>query len=719
MAIINPYILHLLSGKKFRVEGAAKARREAAQSKKDMEDQLDIYNRDINALESPPQVTGKTGKVTSKETLNQRLEREQKLRKLNKERFELIEKYQTEHAPKTEKLEFDPDEDYKTSDPSAKIDRPDEVLQEFEAQLNSGEIRKGANTELEMDRVHNELIQKGELSVEPVQSEALQTAFTHSQKIAPKRQSKKQLERESPQTGDPKEKIKVSNKRLNQLKLEKWKGKTGSGMVPRGVVIAAQRKMFPDTKPAEKRVAPLRETSDMTLEELQRTTNQPITGKEEPGEASGLTRVEPTDQIDVLGRNRADALRATIDELPPHLQTPENIRILAREVIQEDVSDKATGQVFGRSTEAYPKVRDPDIENFSLRQLEDIFIEGVDPKAKQHIPGVDMMKMGPKIKGKSPRLTKEYKGDEFGPARREALKRVRREAAQAATKSGRTNIIKDELTGENRYIPQTHRRFIKDPQHMGHIKTNKQQLERILKRPDQAPLEAVQEKLTGPLRPDVDEARRAAKVKSTRKIEDLKQGRKLSEDLKNQETAVQRLLNPERVKAEELLMELLGESELTPEQLSLFALKEIPHAYGPRAGRPGFSKTRSTGRVIPERHVAEAKGPRTTEELSRQRRVGAKQGPPVPEHLIGPLFEAIQNKGGIVSRRPKEFTNKRPPGSGTGVPIVWRDRFTSDFPASSEDSLRDILMNILYGNAEPSLFPPHALPYDFGPLKVK
>ena len=604
MAIINPYVLHLLSGKKFRAEGAAKARKEVAQSKKDMEDQLDIYNRDINALESPRQVTGKTGKVTSKETLNQRLTREQKLRKLNKERFELTEKYQTEHAPKTEKLEFDPDEDYKTSDPSAKIDRPDEVLQEFEAQLNSGEIRKGANTELEMDRVHNELIQKGELSVAQVPSEELQTAFKHSQKIAPKRQSKKQLERESPQTGDPKEKIKVSNKRLNQLKLEKWKGKTGSGMVPRGVVIAAQRKMFPDTKPAEKRVAPLRETSDMTLEELQRTTNQPITGKAEPGEATGLTRVEPTDQIYVLGRNRADALRATIDELPPHLQTPENIRILAREVIQEDVSDKAVGQVFGRSTEAYPKVRDPDIENFSLRQLDDIFIEGVDPKAEQYIPGIDMMEMGPKGKLK-------YKGDESGPARREALKRVRKEAAQAATKSGRTNIIKDKFTGENRYIPQTHRRFIKDPKNIGNLETNKQQLERILKRPDQAPLEAVQEKLTGPLRPDVDEARRAAKVKSDRRIEDLKQGRKLSEDLKNQETAVQRLLNPERVKTNELLMELLGERGLTPEQSSLFG--QLPYEFPPG--------TRTSGKAVASKETGKTRGDRLYNEFLKRRKI--------------------------------------------------------------------------------------------------
>ena len=207
--------------------------------------------------------------------------------------------------------------------------------------------------------------------------------------------------------------------------------------------------------------------------------------KVEPGEASGLTRIAPTDQIDILGENRAAALRATIDELPPHLQTPENIRILAKEIIQEDVSDKAVFQAFGKDRKAHPGVLNPGTENFSIRQLEDIFIEGVDPKAKQHIPGVDMKK-----------------GDKNAPARRRALENIRREAAQAAEKSGRTKIIKDKSTGENRYIPKTHRRFIKDPKNIGNVRTNQQQLERLLGQSDQAPLEAVQEKLTGPMKPE-------------------------------------------------------------------------------------------------------------------------------------------------------------------------------------------------------------------------
>jgi hypothetical protein len=618
MAVINPYVLRWLRSGHFRAGQAAKGRKEAAQSKKAMEDQIDIYDRDIKALESIPK----------KETLNQRLGREQKLRRLNKKRFDLIDEYQTEHAPKTEKLEFDPDEDFKTSDPSAKIDRPNEVLKEYEAQLNSGEIRRGANTELEMDRIQNELIQRGELSVEQVPSEELQSAFTHSQKAT--KAKGRQTRREEDRAYDE----------------------------------------------SMGRVEPLPETSGMTLEELQRTSNRPITQKVEPGEASGLTRTESTDQIDVLGRNREAALRATIDELPPHLQTPENIRILAKEIIQEDVSDKAVGQVFGRSTEAHPKVRDPNIENFSIRQLEDIFIEGVDPKAKQHIPGVDMMEKGPSGK-------LEYKGDKNAPARRKALENVRREAAQAAEKSGRTKIIKDKFTGENKYIPKTHLGFIKDPKNIGNIRTNQQQLERRLGQSDQAPLEAVQEKLTGPLRPEVAEALELSKTKRGEKAGELRLDRQIREFLwpllhhkKGKE-----LPDPESVPTEKMIAEFLDEA--APQEPSLFG--QLPYEFAPG--------TRTGGKAAVSKEAGKTRGDRLYKEFLKRKKREERDA----------YYEAQR-----AARRGQE----KPPATQPEAPA------RSDIPSQQQPSTEQVL-NMLLSRLDRSNVEPDAVRVAVQQLKLQ
>ena len=389
MAVINPYILHLLRGKQFGIEQAAKRAKGAST------------------------------------------------------------------VPVTKRIDEDP-EPHVTSESAQQIDRPTEVLERYDEEVAAGAIRPGSDKNLEYDRIHNELIDEGVLRVIPEDDPSF--GPTGPAELQPKRLKRKEL----------------------------------------------------------KAKKPIRETSDMTLEELQRTSNRPITQKVEPGEASGLTRTEPTDQIDVLGRNREAALRATIDELPPHLQTPENIRILAREIIQEDVSDKAVGQVFGKSREAHPGVLDPDTEDFNLRSLEDIFVEGV--------------------KGDTPQ--------------KKAVQRVRKEAAQAAEKSGRSNIIKDKFTGENRYIPQTHRRFIKDPKNVGNLKTNKQQLERILQRPDQAPLEAVQEKLTGPMKPEAA-ARQVIEGKDQKqKLMEL-MWKRLGKELRDQPEGLN-----DAISAEELLMQI-------------------------------------------------------------------------------------------------------------------------------------------------------------------
>jgi len=370
---------------------------------------------------------------------------------------------------------------WKTGESPEQLDRPKEVWERFDEELDEGIISPLDDPDPHLDRIHNKLIDEEVITQKYDYDPDL--APTGPEGIQPKRQTKKQIERSHERSlEDPVPT--TTDMTLDELQRSPY---TKANIVDRsGKVILP------------------RQEGKISLEDL------------EPGEARGLTRKEPTDQIDVLGRNRADALRATIDELPPHLQTPENIRILAKEIIQEDVSDKAVGQVFGRSTEAHPKVRDPDIENLSVRQLEDMFVEGVKADTPQ----------------------------------KRAVQRVRKEAAQAAEKSGRTKIIKDKSTGENRYIPKTHRRFIKDPKNIGNVRTNQQQLERLLGQSDQAPLEAVQEKLTGPMKPEAA-ARQVIEGKDQKqKLMELMWER-LGKELKDQPEGLN-----DAISAEELLMQI-------------------------------------------------------------------------------------------------------------------------------------------------------------------
>ena len=453
MAVINPYILHLLGGGK---SANPKILKELERKR----------------FGTSKRLTEEKEQAAPKRQIKQQLDEAQERSASAEELEDLREAYFEEPGPATRRIDEELTDPNKTATAPQQLDRPEEVWTKYDQEIDEGKISPLEDAEPHLDRIHNELIDKGKLSLKE----------DYDPDLAP--------------TGP-------------------------EGIQPRSRELKPKK--------------PVRETTDMTLDELQRSpyTKANIVDRSgkviiprqegkisledlEPGEASGLTRTEPTDQIDVLGRNREAALRATIDELPPHLQTPENIRILAREVIQEDVSDKAVGQVFGKSREAHPGVLDPDTEDFNLRSLEDIFVEGV--------------------KGDTPQ--------------KKAVQRVRKEAAQAAEKSGRSNIIKDKFTGENRYIPQTHRRFIKDPKNVGNLKTNKQQLERILQRPDQAPLEAVQEKLTGPMKPEAA-ARQVIEGKDQKqKLMEL-MWKRLGKELRDQPEGLN-----DAISAEELLMQI-------------------------------------------------------------------------------------------------------------------------------------------------------------------
>ena len=193
-------------------------------------------------------------------------------------------------------------------------------------------------------------------------------------------------------------------------------------------------------------------------EEKEGVREVPITRGQRPGRAKGAgERIETkkrSDDIDVLNERRAARLADFTRQLrearktDPEIDTPANRAILAEDVIQADIADKAAGNVFGLDKANFPKNIDPEsrLTEFSLRELEDIF-------------------------GKNDLTTPQGR----------AVARLRKEASQAAKASGRPPVKLE----ARQLIPRTAKGFARR------------------ERPDPSKLEPVQEKLTGPLRPEV------------------------------------------------------------------------------------------------------------------------------------------------------------------------------------------------------------------------
>jgi hypothetical protein len=105
-----------------------------------------------------------------------------------------------------------------------------------------------------------------------------------------------------------------------------------------------------------------------------------------PGTAAGLENPKTAsraDDVDVIGEKR-DARVKEIDEQLKSLRDPEMREspaikeALAEDIVEADVADLAAGQAFGRSTskrkfDPSKTTADREIDNFGLRQLEDIY----------------------------------------------------------------------------------------------------------------------------------------------------------------------------------------------------------------------------------------------------------------------------------------------------------------------------------------------------------
>jgi len=374
-----------------------------------------------------------------------------------------LEQEKAEGSP-TEARRIDEYKDYteeekiwKTGESPEQLDRPKEVWERFDEELDEGIISPLDDPDPHLDRIHNQLIDEEVITQKYDYDPDL--APTGPAELQPRRQIKKQLQEAGEELLDPKPKIP--------------------------------------------------ETSDMTLEELQRTTNRPVE-KVEPGEAADIDAAPRrySDEPDIMNERHERQLKTLTDQLPPHMDTPENRAILEQHIFDADAMDRSVGQVFGRDKEAFPDVVDPDagsvtsisnVDNFNLRQLEDLFVHGV--------------------KGDTPQ--------------KRAIERVRAEAAKAAGESGRTGLVQEGGRVRAGSVPVTNpaanyrnpanrpafrkarispEGTIEAPSYM------RENIARFEKSPVTDPvkegaMDAVQEKLTGPMRPEVA-ARQVAQEKA-------------------------------------------------------------------------------------------------------------------------------------------------------------------------------------------------------------
>ena len=321
----------------------------------------------------------------------------------------------------------------------------------------------------------------------------------------------------------------------------------------------------------------------MTLDEIQRTTNWAKVEKVEPGEAADIHAAPKrySDEPDIMNERYERQLKTLTDQLPPHMDTPENRAILEQHIFDADAMDRSVGQVFGRDKEAFPDVVDPDagsvtslsnVDNFNLRQLEDLFVHGV--------------------KGDTPQ--------------KRAIERVRAEAAKAAGESGRTGLVQEGGRVRAGSVPVTNpaanyrnpanrpafrkarispEGTIEAPSYM------RENIARFEKSPVTDPvregaMDAVQEKLTGPMTPKAA-ARQVAQEKAAQQRLMELMWQRLGKELGEQPENDLNLATKWSAMSSEELLEMIFKRmiEESPDairqQQTLFPLSELPYDFGP------------------------------------------------------------------------------------------------------------------------------------------
>tara|TARA_R100000781_G_scaffold31819_1_gene23271 strand:- start:5928 stop:7499 length:1572 start_codon:yes stop_codon:yes gene_type:complete len=244
-----------------------------------------------------------------------------------------------------------------------------------------------------------------------------------------------------------------------------------------------ERKTYPgDNRPPEGSEA----SRVIELEEIEEAMKSGKGRKVPPGTAKGLQdpkTARRSDDIDVIGEKRDARIRDIDKQLqsqrnPEMRQSPAIREALIEDIVEADVADLAAGQAFGRSTskrkfDPSKTTADREIDNFGLRQLEDIY-------------GVN----------------------QTGTEAERAVKALRKETGDASRDSLR--------------LPEPNARVAVPPDVNAFM---------MRKRPDASKLEAVQEKLTGPLNEQTKQRLLLEELRNREKTANLRQKRLRKEDL--------------------------------------------------------------------------------------------------------------------------------------------------------------------------------------------
>ena len=478
------------------------------------------------------------------------------IKPLRREQYAISKRLEAEKAEggptKTRRIDEELTDPNKTALSAQQLDRPEEVWARYDQEIEEGNISPREDAEPHLDRIHNELIDDGILELTDDFNPDL--APTGPAELQPRRQTTRQLK----QAGEE-----LKERRKNP------KPKIPEHRVKETIEDAEGKSVIVDRP--------------MTLDEIQRTTNWAKVEKVEPGEAADIHAAPKrySDEPDIMNERYERQLKTLTDQLPPHMDTPENRAILEQHIFDADAMDRSVGQVFGRDKEAFPDVVDPDagsvtslsnVDNFNLRQLEDLFVHGV--------------------KGDTPQ--------------KRAIERVRAEAAKAAAESGRTGLVQEGGRVRAGSVPVTNpaanyrnpanrpafrkarispEGTIEAPSYM------RENIARFEKSPVTDPvregaMDAVQEKLTGPMTPKAA-ARQVAQEKAAQQRLMELMWQRLGKELGEQPENDLNLATKWSAMSSEELLEMIFKRmiEESPDairqQQTLFPLSELPYDFGP------------------------------------------------------------------------------------------------------------------------------------------
>jgi hypothetical protein len=366
-----------------------------------------------------------------------------------------------------------------------------------------------------------------------------------------------------------------------------------------------------------------------------------------PQDLRASKEIPRQDDIDLTNARQEAILQRRIKQLQeqPEIDTPANEEILARQVIGEDALDKASGKFFGRGL----KYKVPEGDDFTLRDLEDIFVRGKDVEGK------------PSSRIINPNTPEEQLIGNTPQAKAVLALKARGTAASQGRSTG---------PGDARRIPTGKRSFERERPITGEE------------------LDETQEALTGRLRPDVALEQAQIKANAQALQADLRAIRTRTNELTPRQESLRDLITSGEKPTKEAVQAIYEEFPVDKAKFPLTPDpgRQIPAPRAEVRSRGGVSAGRKVsfiddegnvvedvideGAILPDENVSG----RTPQELSKARRIIGEQG------------------GTTTIRQPEPqgrpvlpFDPSGPRSATPGVP----------YKLSDEEVLRNVLIEIL------------------------